>query len=230
MTSSRLPGKVLLPIGNKPVLAVMLERLNKLKDKIIIATTNDGSEKPIIDLCNALKIPFFQGDTENVLERYYLAAKQFGARNGDGIVRLTSDCPLTDVSLVAKAIDIFKKNNHDMVSLGFHTGFPIGIDACIFTFEILKKTYQAATASHDLEHVTLGMAKFNKMTTHFISALKDYSSYRLTLDEIDDYKAICEIYKKFNYKTDFSFECLMEMLKKTPAIKKINQHVIQKHV
>jgi spore coat polysaccharide biosynthesis protein SpsF len=228
MTSKRLPGKVLLPIGGKPALQMMIERLNEYSDNVIIATTNDGTELPIIELCKKLNIKYFQGDTDNVLERYYLAAKQYGANANDGIMRLTSDCPLIDFNLTKKVINRFKKNNYDMVSLGPHSGFPRGLDACIFNFYTLEKTYINATSASDKEHVTLGMAKFNHLNCYNISALEDLSHYRLTMDEEDDYRAIGEIYHLFNNRTDFNYLELIKTLKENPYLYDINKHVEQK--
>jgi spore coat polysaccharide biosynthesis protein SpsF len=228
MTSTRLPGKVLLPIGNKPALEIMIDRLGSLRDNVIIATTNDGSEAPIIDLCNNLDIRYFQGDTENVLERYYLCAKHFGAKANTGIMRLTSDCPLIDVDLTKEVISTFENNHYDMVSLGPHSGFPRGLDACIFSFDKLENTYNQASLANDKEHVTLGMAKFNHLNCYNISALEDLSHYRLTVDEADDYKLITEIYRLFDYRTDFTYQALIQLLKSNPHLNDINKHVEQK--
>jgi len=228
MTSTRLPGKVLLPIGEKPALEVMIDRLGNLRDQIIIATTNDGSEKPIVDLCDKLGIKYFRGDTNNVLERYYLCAKHFGANADDGIMRLTSDCPIIDFDLTTKVINTFNSNSYDMVSLGPHSGFPRGLDACIFSFEILKHTYNNASLACDKEHVTLGMAKFNHLNCYNISALEDFSHYRLTVDEEADYQLITEIYRLFNYQTDFTYQTLIEKLQEHPYLYDINKHVEQK--
>jgi spore coat polysaccharide biosynthesis protein SpsF len=228
MTSTRLPGKVLLPIGEKPALQIMIERLKNWRENIIIATTNDGSEAPIIALCESLNIRYFRGGTDNVLERYYLTAKQFGATNKDAIMRLTSDNPLIDFDLTSRVIAIYQENNYNMVSLGPHSGFPRGLDCCIFDFDCLEKTYQGATSSADKEHVTMGMTKFSDVSCYNVSNGKDLSYYRLTLDEEDDYKMIKAIYQLFNNQTNFDYPTLLSVLKKHPEIVKINQHIEQK--
>jgi spore coat polysaccharide biosynthesis protein SpsF len=228
MTSTRLPGKVLLSIGNKPALEVMINRLGDLRNNIIVATTNDGSEAPIIELCKKLSIRYYQGDTNNVLERYYLCAKHFGAKADDAIMRLTSDCPLIDIALTKEVISTFNNNNYNMVSLGPHSGFPRGLDACVFSFETLEKTHQKATLVSDKEHVTLGMAKFNHLSCYNISALTDLSHYRLTVDEPDDYQLITEIYRLFDYRTDFTYQALIQLMIDNPYLFDINKHVEQK--
>ena len=230
MTSTRLPGKILMPIGDKPVLQIMIERLGNLKAHIVIATTNDGTEKPIIELCQKLDVKYFRGDTDNVLERYYLAAKQFGAHQDTAIMRLTSDCPLIDYGLVKQCITTYQENNYDMVGLGPHSGFPRGLDTCIFSFNLLQVTHKKAILPSDREHVTCGMAKFNNINSFVISAYEDLTQFRLTLDEPDDYTAICAVYQLFNHRVDFDYRALNQALKAHPEIAEINQHVEQKKV
>lgn len=228
MTSSRLPGKILMLLDTKPVLQVMIERLADLKPHIVIATTNDGTEAPIISLCQKLDVKYFQGDTDNVLERYYLAAQHFGATDKTAIMRLTSDCPLIDYDLTKQCIQAYQKHNFDMVSLGPHSGFPRGLDCCIFAFKSLKNTHKNATAANDREHVTCGMAKFETMNCYVISAHEDMTRFRLTLDEPADYHAINTVYQHFDYETDFDYPALVSLLKAKPDIAEINQHVEQK--
>lgn len=230
MTSTRLPGKVMLPLCGKPVLQVMLERLAPLQANIIVATTDDGTEAPIIDLCKSLNIRYFRGSTEDVLGRYYQAAVHFGANSNTAIVRLTSDCPLIDYELVSKTISTFQTNLYDLVSLGPHSGFPRGLDSCVFAFKLLENAHLKATTQPDREHVTLGFAKFSSFTSHSISAHEDNGHYRLTLDEQDDYKAIKAIYEKMQNKLNFDYPTLMQLLKNNPYLADINKHVEQKTV
>ncbi|MCF2909736.1 glycosyltransferase family protein [Pseudoalteromonas sp. DL2-H2.2] len=230
MTSTRLPGKVMLPLCDSTVLQVMLERLGDLSKNVIIATTDDGSEHPIVALCQRLGVKYFKGSTEDVLSRYYFAASHFGAQDNTAVVRLTSDCPLIDAELVNQAIEYYQNHNVDMVSLGPHSGFPRGLDTCVFAFRMLARTHQFARSAPDREHVTLGMAKFNTMTSYTISAGEDHSHYRLTLDEPDDYTAIQAIYQQFNNSLCFSYNELLETLKNHPHLADINKHVEQKTV
>ncbi|KKE81987.1 cytidylyltransferase domain-containing protein [Pseudoalteromonas luteoviolacea] len=228
MTSTRLPGKVMMELCNLPVLQVMMERLPHLKKHVIIATTDDGSEKPITDLCDQLQIPYYRGSTEDVLARYYHAAKKFGATKDTTIVRLTSDCPLIDESLCQKVIDKHQEGQYDLVNLGPHSGYPRGLDCSAFTFKLLEDTHNKASTPSDREHVTLGICKFNSCSQYTFSAEHDYSHYRLTLDEPDDYKAIKQIYLKMEHKFNFSYELLIKTLKKHPELADINKHVEQK--
>lgn len=227
MTSTRLPGKVMLPMCNRPVLQLMFDRLSHLKKSIIVATTDDGSETPILELCKKLDIKTYQGNTEDVLGRFHDAAVFYGANENTTIVRLTSDCPLIDPQLCDLVINKHLESQFDIVNLGPHSGYPRGLDCCAFTFNLLKKTHKHATSPADREHVTLGMAKFSHISTYTFSAEADYSHYRLTLDELDDYKALIAIYNSFD-KIDFDYPTLINKLKKFPQLTDINKHVEQK--
>jgi len=230
MTSTRLPAKIMMPIAGKPVLQWMIERLGRYKKDIIIATTNDGSEAPIVELCQKLDVHFFKGSTEDVLSRYYYAAIDNGATEQTAVMRLTSDCPLIDPGLVNQCIEHFNSGRYDMVSLGPHSGYPRGLDTCIFNFDLLEKTHLTATTQPEREHVTLGMGKVKKLASHVLHAEHDLTRFRLTLDEADDFTAISRVFELMNYQTDFDYSTLQSTLLAHPEVAEINSHVEQKQV
>ena len=225
MTSSRLPKKVLLPLCGKTVLEVMLDRLEQWKDNIIIATTDDGSEKDITDLCTKLGIRYFRGSTYNVLSRYYKSALQYGAENNDIIV-------LIDPELLQKTLALYLDGDYDYVSNRINRTVPVGLDVEVFNFEILKESYLNASMAYEKEHVTpyIYITQKDKFKIGSFEESKNCAHYRLTLDEEDDYIAIKEIYKKFNNKIHFSYKELINMLELNPYIYQINHHVSQKKV
>ncbi|REL26060.1 polysaccharide biosynthesis protein [Thalassotalea euphylliae] len=229
MTSTRLPEKVMMKMANKPMLEWLIERLAPLKQHIIVATTNDGSEAPIVALCQKLGVGYFQGSTDDVLGRYYFAAKAHGATKETAVIRITSDCPLVDVKLVQQSVNEFNTGQYDMVSLGPHSGYPRGLDACIFGFELLEKTHLIATSAADREHVTLGMGKVQTINNRVLYAEQDLTHFRLTLDEADDFKAIERVFQLMNYQTDFDYPALEKVLLAHPEIAEINRHVEQKN-
>lgn len=228
MTSTRLQAKVMLPLCSKTVLEVMIDRLEPFKDKIIIATTNDGTQKPIVDICKKENIKYYEGDTQNVLSRYYDAAVKFGAQDADIIVRCTSDCPIIDKDIVKNTIDFFISSKADYTS---SSGFPRGMDTEVFRFSHLKDAYENATSDYEKEHVTPYIHKTNKnrLKTTAFKNKNDDSRYRLTLDEEDDYKAIKEIYRLFTCKTDFTYKELIHKLHENSYIYEINCNVEQKN-
>ena len=226
MTSTRLPSKVMLPLCKKTVLEVMLDRLKEFQDDIIIATTDDGTEAPIVELCKSLQIDYFQGDTDDVLARYYHAARRFGADEETLIVRCTSDCPLIDADIVKNSIEFFKNSDAQYVCACQESGFPRGMDTEVFSFKHLQEAYENAISEHHKEHVTPYVKENVKCACY--QNPQDHSKYRLTLDEADDYKAIKELYKKLGCRTDFSYDEMIQSLEKNPYIYEMNRDVEQK--
>ena len=210
----------------------MLDRLERWKDTIIIATTDDGSEKPIVDLCTKLDIKYYRGSTNDVLSRYYKSALQYGALDGDTIVRLTSDCPLIDPGIVQNTIQLYKEGRFDYVSNRINRRVPVGLDVEVFNFTALKEAFINASEEFEKEHVTpyIYMTEKKNYRIGSYEPESDGSKYRLTLDEKDDYLAIKEIYNKFDCKTDFSYEMLIDMMENNPYLYEINLHVQQKKV
>lgn len=232
MTSTRLPKKVLLPLCGKTVLEIVIERLHTYRDNIIIATTDDGSEKPIVALCQELNIKYYQGSTQNVLERYYRSAKKYNAQESDIIVRITSDCPLIDSNIMQKTVQMYINGEYDYVSNRLNRTVPVGLDVEVFNFKLLQIAYENAQLSYEREHVTpyIYLTKKDYYKLGSYEEKEDNSKYRLTLDEADDYLAIQEIYKLFDCKTDFDYAELIKILKQNIYIYELNCHVEQKKV
>src|SRR5439155_4689681 len=115
MGSTRLPGKVLTNLGGETVLARVVRRLRRARliDEVIVATTDLTNDDPIVRECNHLDVPYFRGSESDVLDRYYRAAKTFGA---EALVRVTSDCPLIDPQFVDETVAVFQADEADYAS------------------------------------------------------------------------------------------------------------------
>jgi len=226
ITSTRLPAKVLLPLCGYSILEVMLKRLQKFQDNIIVASASDDPKHRIKKICKKLHVKYFEGDMQNVLSRYYNAAVHFSAHEKSVIVRCTSDCPLIDPGIVQRAIELFYTGKAGYVCACTGSGFPRGMDSEVFSFSSLKDAYLNASSDYELEHVTPYIHAHTNTKT--LQNIYDHSKYRLTLDEEDDYKAIVSIYEKLGCKTDFSYEDLIDTLEKFPHLYEINKHVEQK--
>ena len=153
MGSTRLAGKVLLPLGDKPILFRVVERLrfaDGLAD-VVVATGDSPANDPIRALCEAEGIPCFSGSEDDVLDRYYRAARQFQA---DPIVRVTSDCPFVDPAIVRRALDLFEARRDEVVYVGFDPSFPEGLDVEVVASEALETAWREAQLASDREHVT----------------------------------------------------------------------------
>lgn len=232
MKSTRLPGKIMKTVLGKPLLEYQLERLKRvtLADEVVIATTQDRSDDVIVALCERLSIPFFRGDTEDVLDRYYRTVKQRGA---DVVVRITSDCPLIDPQVIDAAIRLFNiQRGYDYISNVVQRTYPRGMDCEVFPFSLLEKIHRDATHAADREHVTL----FVRLRPHLFHLghllyQTDESYYRWTIDAEDDFKLIREFFEHFYPQNPaFSLEDCLELVKRKPALSKLNEHVQQKEI
>jgi len=194
--STRLPNKVLKKIGNKTVIEVLLSRIKKSKhmDKIILATSNTSLDSKLANFINNLGFDVFKGNHKNVLERYYLAAKKYEA---DLIVRITGDCPLVDPNLIDRMIKKFKKNNYDYISNTLIPTYPDGLDIEVFSFNALKKTFLNSKTQIQKEHVTPYIYQSGKFKIFNQKNKIDYSKFRWTIDEIQDYQVLKKIFKHF---------------------------------
>ncbi len=198
MNSSRLPNKVLLNYKNLSPLSILIKRLGKSKylKKIIIATTTSKKDNKIVNFCKKNKVSFFRGDENNVLQRYYLAAKKFKVKK---IIRITSDCPLIDFRILDQMIKNFKKKKIDYYSNAYPlpSRYPDGMDIEIFTYRTLKKTYKKAILPSEKEHVTNYMWKKNNFKIAKKNIKEDLSNYRFTIDYKKDYIFLCKVIDSF---------------------------------
>lgn len=153
MTSTRLPGKVMMDLGGKPLLQFMLERVKKSKliNKIVVAMPDEIASNPIENLCNELNIGTAKGDELDVLSRFVKAAKEHDA---DVVIRLCSDCPLIDPELIDTTIQTFLDGDFDYLNNVQKRSYPDGLDVEIFTANALYKANIEATDPKHREHVT----------------------------------------------------------------------------
>lgn len=230
--STRLPGKVLKKICGKTVLEHDIDRLKRIKniDEIIIATTTLEKDNAIVKECQRLGVKCFRGSEEDVLSRYYYAAKE---NNADVVVRVTSDCPLIDPEVSEKIIQYYldNKDKYDYVSNTIERTYPRGLDTEVFSFSALEKAFNEAISKRDKEHVTPYIwDNANVFRLAQYKNIKDYSNLRWTLDTEEDYRLISSIYEKFRNKKYFSMHEILKFLEGNPKIKEINKNVEQKKI
>ena len=151
--STRLPRKVLMEIGGKSLLRIHCERAMAATkiDKMIVCTSTSEEDKAICEEASRIGLDCFRGSEDNVLDRFYQAAKPHRPKY---VVRITSDCPLIDPALLDTVIQYTIDNAPDDCSNFFEAAFPDGQDIEVFTFEALEKAAQNATRTIELEHVT----------------------------------------------------------------------------
>jgi len=231
MTSTRLPGKVMKEVLGKPLLEYQFERLQRVKeaDELIIATTNNDSDQPIVELCKRLGIAYYCGSEEDVLSRYYEAATQLGA---DVIVRVTSDCPLIDPSIVDRVIKLYKdkRDNYDYVSNTLTRSYPRGMDTEVFSYKVLEEAFINAKEKPEREHVTPYICwQPERYRLGNVSHHEDQSRHRWTVDQIEDFLLIENIIKAlYPDKPHFNMTDVLDILKENPEWLKLNAEVEQK--
>ena len=233
MGSTRLPGKVMKPLLGEPMLARQLERLARCKrvDEIVVATTDDGSEQPIVELTNALDVHVFRGSVDDVLGRYYNAARRHAA---DVVVRITSDCPLIAPEVVDKCVMGFfaPPDKVDYASNGFGRSYPRGLDTEVFSVAALEAAFHEATTPPEREHVTPFIWRQpRRFRLLDVVAPENHSDLRWTVDTPEDFELVSRIYGAL-YPTNpaFSYQDVLSLLAKRPEWSDLNRHVEQKKV
>lgn len=226
MGSTRLPGKVMMELCHAPVIEHVVNRLNKsaLIDKIIIATSVNENNKPIIDFCKNNDINYFVGSEDDVLDRYYQAAIDNNVEDEDIIIRITSDCPLIDPFVVDKVIEEHFSNKNDYTTNVIDCTYPDGLDCEVFNFAVLKDAWVNANLSSQREHVTLYIRDNpDKFKLGNVKNDKDLSSLRWTLDEKEDFIFIKEVYENlYNNDSFFTMEDIVRLLNEKPELLDIN--------
>ena len=227
MTSSRLPGKVLMQAINKmSMLEFMIQRVKKsqLIDQIIVATTINSTDNPIITMCQKLSINWYRGSEDDVLLRVLNAHKSV---NSQIIVELTGDCPLIDPEIIDKIIDIYLNNNFDYVSNSHIRSFPVGVDTQVFSVDILKEISSKTKDPYDRENVSSYIYRSDEYSLKAVIADKElfWPELRITLDDKGDYYLIKKIIEHFypKRKFEFSLKDIVNYLKKNMQLLEINK-------
>ena len=197
MSSTRLPGKVLLKAAGEPLIVHMLERVSRsrLLNHVRLATSEEKADDLLAEVVEKSGYNVFRGSLDNVLSRFHHIGKQAKA---DVIVRLTGDCPLHDPEVIDSVIGFFldHKDACDYVSNVLPPTFPDGLDTEVFTFTVLDEAYRKACSSFDLEHVVPYVRRTSKergrIANYFGPA--DFSHLRWTVDEPEDYEFVKTIF------------------------------------
>ena len=227
INSSRLQNKIFLEAAGKPFLLQHIERLEKTGLPIIIATTDDGSERPIIDFCETRNLDYYKGDENDVLGRYYEAAKKF---NITTIIRVTSDCPLIDPEIILNGLAEYqKKPKNTYYSNALKRTYPRGMDYEIFSFDLLKEAFENATEQPDREHVTPYIWNNRAGNVRIVNDVQaeDSSNYRITLDTKEDKELITRLIEDYGA-DDLDCKHIVDILKNNLSLVEINKLIEQK--
>ena len=229
MTSTRLPGKVLLPLAGEPMLTRLIERLRRVEqsDGIVIATTANASDDPIAALCAQLGVPCHRGSEHDVLSRYADAARLHGA---DVVVRITSDCPLIHPALVDQVIAAYEEGDSDYVSNMLPPTWPYGMAVEVFSAAALQQAHAEATQAAEREHVTPFLYWHpERYRLRNVASPVDLSHHRWTVDTPEDYELVRRLFETLHpINPEFTQDHILTLLDAHPDWMTLNQHVQQK--
>lgn len=230
MTSSRLPGKVLLKVLDKSLLGYLINRLKAVPslDGIVLATTSNSQDDILANFAATENIMCFRGSESDVMARVIGAAQ---AANADTIVEITADCPLIDPHIIEQAIQIFYANNADYVSNAHKRSFPDGMDVQVFSLDTLKYSASLTSDNLDHEHVTLHIRNNPEIFSHLhiIAPPNMYwPELGVTLDEQADYELIRKIIEHFGSSNLFGCVEIINFLKKNNHLLRLNENVTRK--
>jgi len=231
MTSTRLPGKSLLPLAGIPILEHVVRRAQRIPgiECVWVATTNDGSEAPLVDLCLRLGVAFHRGSVEDVLSRY---AEVTLNDKADIIMRITADCPFIDPEISQRVLETFARAEGRLsyVSNTLERTYPRGLDVEVFSQQALQTAHREATDPLDREHVTRFFYTHREcFPMGQVTDMSDHSHLRWTVDTSEDYQLARELYDKlYSLKPFFSYKDVLNILTRFPELAQINAQVAQK--
>lgn len=224
MSSTRLRGKVLLPILGRPMLQHQLERLQRCRasDSLMVATSEERGDDAIGQLCRSLNVPCFRGQLNDVLDRYYQAAMSVGAT---GIVRITADCPLIDPAVADDIIGLYRRAQCDYASNTLVPTYPDGLDVEVVSMKALQAAWRDSAAPSEREHVTSYVWQHPdrfRLVNHTHS--EDLSHHRWTVDEPEDLDFVRSVYQAlYDRKPDFDMYDVLRLLRMRPELELPNR-------
>lgn len=222
-SSSRLPGKVMLPILEKPMLARQLERVRRARliGNLLVATSTDKTDDSVESLCLTEGVNCHRGSLDDVLDRFYQAAI---AENPDIVVRLTGDCPLADPEVIDAMIGFFLSGDYDYASNAIEPTFPDGLDVEVFRFSCLKTAWEEARLPSQREHVTLFIhGQPDRFRVGSFCREPNIGHLRWTVDEPADLEFVRRVYETLYPKNPgFGITEVLGLLSTNPEIGCIN--------
>jgi spore coat polysaccharide biosynthesis protein SpsF len=223
--SSRLPGKVLLPVAGAPLLERMIERLRAVRAplELVVATTTDAADDPIEELCRRMDLRCFRGHPTDLLDRHLRCAQDCGA---DVVAKIPSDCPLVDPGVVDRVIAHFS-SEHDYLSNLHPATYPDGNDVEIVPLELLALAHREAERAFEREHTTPFFwerpERFRIGNVVWERGRDCSMTHRFTIDYQADYRFVAAVYDElWSHQRIFSLDDIMALLEERPDIRAIN--------
>ena len=231
MTSNRLPGKVLLPLAGEPALLRLVERItpSRYVDEVVVATTINKTDDPIVKLCQKNHIKYFRGSEEDVLKRVLDAAKSV---NADFIIEITGDCPLLDYRHINDLCQEYEKEESDYIANNTIRSYPDGFDVQLFPLNILERVDTLTNDPIDRVHVSYYIythPEIFKCRNIKAEGKMYWPELGVTLDEKEDYLLINRIFEELIARSKkFSAEDVVDLLRSNMDWININSHIKRK--
>ncbi|AVK82815.1 acylneuraminate cytidylyltransferase [Lysinibacillus sp. B2A1] len=229
MGSSRLPGKILKPLGDVDVLTYSVERCRAIKgvSEVIVATSSLQQDDAIAKWCQNHQVAYFRGSEYDVLDRYVQCMKMY---TPDYVMRVTSDCPFVDYEMANEIVKLMEKERKDIVLIDGE--LPRGLAVELISYEALLRIHEVGKETRHREHVTYYAYEFAdqfEVVSYKVPENQNAPNLRITLDTVDDYKLIYSVAKYFNDFLVSSAE-VIQFLNDHPEIANLNAHIEQKPV
>ena len=229
--SERFPEKILQKICGKSIVTLMLERIEKIQniDNIFLITGPKESNKQVISEFKRNGIEYFSGSEENILDRFYHAAKLFDSEN---IIRLTGDNPLLDFNIINDGMRIFFNSKYDILSNNRKKTYPLGFNFELFSSFALEKSWKIMSKNFSEQRdflktfipPTVFMLENQNFKNFDLTYKKNISNIRLTLDYFEDFQLISKIFESlYQHNKFFGLDDVLKLLEKNPKLLEINK-------
>jgi spore coat polysaccharide biosynthesis protein SpsF (cytidylyltransferase family) len=222
LSSKRLPGKVLMKINSRPMIYWQIKRILRSRriDKLVVAISDHHTDNLLADYLESINQEYVRGQLDDVLSRFIKVERKY---DPETIVRLTGDCPLVMPDIIDAMLDVFQSNKFDYLSNIVNLTFPDGLDIEIFRSGILEKLNGINLLSSEREHVTLGiLERKNLFDVHNYSNAEDLSSFRWTVDTLQDFHFVQKVFEDFKDREfEFNFSDLILYFKSYPELNQI---------
>jgi spore coat polysaccharide biosynthesis protein SpsF len=228
--STRLPGKVLLPLAGEPVLTRVVRRTSRARtvDAVVVATTNEPADLAIVELARREGWLVERGSEADLLDRYVQAAR---AHRADVVIRITSDCPLIDPDVIDQTVHAFEAGGVDYASNTLEPRtFPRGLDVEVVTMAALERAWREDADLAWREHATPYLYRHPELFRLLrVPAPVDESRHRWTIDTPEDYDLVSRIYEALG-RDDFAWREALATVEAHPEWADINRETVQKTV
>lgn len=227
MGSSRLPGKVLLPLARKPLLERMVARVRAAETRFetCVATTCLADDDPIAALCRRIDVACFRGHPSDLLDRHWAAGR---AHRADAVVKIPSDCPLIDPAAVDRVLSTYlaTEGRYDLVTNLDPPTWPDGNDVEVVPLATLETAFVEAVKPHEREHTTPFVwerpERFSIRNVTWETGLDYSSTHRFTIDYPEDYAFIAAVYGALGGDEIFGLSAILELLERVPKLRTLN--------